>query len=151
MSDSDISEFTKTDQSPETLSQESLKSSSEPIQEINSPTEVEANLNAENLDAQGGYPDPTQLFVYAGIHLNTLDMLKALVQVCDTHAWMNMGFVANESGEMTSDLPSAQLAIDSLSFLIGKIEKTLPQSDARELQRRLNDLRVNYLAKVREV
>ena len=61
-----------------------------------------------------------------------------------------MGFVANESGEMTSDLPSAQLAIDSLSFLIGKIEKTLPQSDARELQRRLNDLRVNYLAKMRE-
>ena len=150
MSDSDIPEVTKADQSPETLSQESLHSSSEPIQESSSPVDVDANLNAENLDEQGGYPDPTQLFVYAGIHLNTLDMLKALVHICDTHAWKNMGFVANESGVVTSDLPSAQLAIDSLSFLIGKIEKTLPQSDARELQRRLNDLRVNYLTKVRE-
>ena len=107
--------------------------------------------NEEFPESGAGLPDATQLFVYAGIHLKTTEMAKALLQVLDTHAWKNMGFVADERGEMSLDLPSAQLAIDTLAFLVGKLEKGLPPDDLRECQRRLNDLRVNYLTKSREV
>lgn len=96
------------------------------------------------------FPDPTQLFMYAGIHLGTTEVAEALLQIFDAHAWKHMGFVANEKGEIAIDLPSAQLAIDSLAFFAGKLEKKLSSNDMKDLQRRLNDLRVNYLAKMQE-
>ena len=96
------------------------------------------------------FPDPTQLFMYSGVHLGTTGVAEALLQIFDAHAWKHMGFVADDKGEIAIDLPSAQLAIDSLAFFAGKLEKKLSANDFRDLQRRLNDLRVNYLAKMQE-
>ena len=62
-----------------------------------------------------------------------------------------MGLIANPvTGESEKNLPEAQIAIDCVQFLFGKVENDLGAEERREMQRRLNDLRMNYLAKVRE-
>lgn len=94
-------------------------------------------------------PDPAQIVVMAGMHLSTPELIQALLAVFDAHAWRDMGFISHHDGQLEVNLPSAQLAIDCQTFLIGKVEHSLPMEDKMELQRRLNDLRVNYLEKVR--
>jgi len=95
-------------------------------------------------------PDPSALVAMAAMHLPTLDLINVLVSVFDAHAWRSMGLVADHTGEVRKDLPSAQISIDCLGFLIGKIETTLEEGEKRDIQRRLMDLRMNYVAKVRE-
>ena len=95
-------------------------------------------------------PDPAMLLAMAAMHMPTLQLMNALIAVFDSHAWRNMGLVADHSGDIKKDMPSAQLAIDCLAFLLGKVEQTLEDADRRDIQRRLTDLRMNYLAKMRE-
>lgn len=95
-------------------------------------------------------PDPASLLAMASMHLSTGELLMTLLSVFDGHAWRNMGMVQDHNGEVKRDLPSAQLAIDCLTFSLGKIETQLEETDRREVQRRLTDLRMNYLAKLRE-
>ena len=62
-----------------------------------------------------------------------------------------MGLVSDpRTGKSEKDLSAAQLAIDCVQFLIGKVENDLSESERRDAQRRLNDLRMNYVAKLRE-
>jgi hypothetical protein len=95
-------------------------------------------------------PDPVTLMAMAAMHVPTQDLVQTLITVFDAHAWRAMGLVTDHTGEVKKDLPSAQLAIDCLAFLLGKIEPTLNETEKRDMQRRLMDLRTNYLAKMRE-
>ena len=95
-------------------------------------------------------PDPSALVAMAAMHMQTLDLLQVLLTVFDAHAWRSMGLVADHTGEINKDLPSAQTSIDCLAFVLGKVEGTLEASDKHDIQRRLTDLRMNYVAKVRE-
>ena len=96
------------------------------------------------------FPDPSSLIAMAGMHMETARLLRVLVSVFDAHAWRSMGLVADYSGEVRKDMPSAQLAIDCMSFLLGKCEPTTEEGEKRDLQRRLTDLRMNYVAKLRD-
>ncbi|HLV79784.1 MAG TPA: DUF1844 domain-containing protein [Chthonomonadaceae bacterium] len=95
--------------------------------------------------------DPVMLLSLAAMQLDAPTFAHALLGVFDAYAWQAMGFVADAAtGETHKDLPTAQLAIDCLQFLLGKVEAGLSEPERREVQRRLNDLRMNYLAKLRE-
>ena len=115
------------------------------------PTTPEETADAPSLadDAEGVYPDPALLITVAAMQLDTRSLVRALLAVFDGHAWQGMGLVASaRSGEPEADLPAAQLAIDCLAFLLNKAEADLDEGERREVQRRLNDLRVNYLARL---
>jgi hypothetical protein len=95
-------------------------------------------------------PDPSALVAMAAMHMPTTDLIHVLISVFDAHAWRSMGLVADHSGEVRKDLPSAQVSIDCLAFLLGKVESSLDDAEKRDVQRRLMDLRMNYVAKMRE-
>jgi len=86
----------------------------------------------------------------AGMHLPTAQLIRVLLTVFDAHAWRSMGLVADHSGEVNLDLPAAQTSIDCLAFLLGKIDSSLEATEKRDIQRRLMDLRMNFVAKSRE-
>lgn len=96
-------------------------------------------------------PDPTLLLSLAAMQMDTRDFAQAVLGIFDVYAWQAMGLVANPiSGEPQKDLPSAQLAIDCVQFLLSKLDSEFSEPERRDAQRRLNDLRMNYLAKLRE-
>ncbi len=104
----------------------------------------------ESIGQPSGMPDASSLLTMAGMMMPTAALLHALVAVFDNHAWRSMGLVADETGEVRKDIATAQTAIDCLAFIVGKIEGTLEDSEKRDIQRRLTDLRMNYVAKLRE-
>ena len=100
---------------------------------------------------EANLPDASLYLSMAAMHIGTADLVKSLLPIFDAHAWQNMGLIANPiTHEANKDLPAAQLAIDTVQFLMGKAEGSLSDTERRDLQRRLNDLRMNYLAKMRE-
>lgn len=96
-------------------------------------------------------PDPGFLLSLAAMQLSPREMLRSLLPLFDIYAWQGLGLIARPGeGEATRDLPAAQLAIDCVQFFYGKVEADLSDTERRELQRRLTDLRMNYLEKLRE-
>lgn len=98
-----------------------------------------------------GQPDPVLLLSLAAVHMDVFAFAQSLLGVFDAYAWQAMGLIAHPiTQETRRDLPAAQMAIDCVQFLISKIESRLSEPDRRELSRRLNDLRMNYLTKQQE-
>jgi hypothetical protein len=96
-------------------------------------------------------PDPVMLFSFAALQLETRDLVKALLPVLDEHAWRYLGMVSDpRTGQIRQNLPSAQLAIDCIHFILSKIDSDLSPEEHQESQRRLSDLRMNYLARMRQ-
>jgi hypothetical protein len=159
--DNPAAETTPTDDISESVS-DSKEATSTPSQQIpqETPREETSSDSASTTDNAtessdegdfGKMPDPTFLLSMAAMQMETRTLLHALLAIFDGHAWRSMGFLADpRTGETRKDLPSAQLAIDTIQFLFGKVEAQLPERERRELQRRLSDLRMNYLAKLRE-
>ncbi len=96
-------------------------------------------------------PDPAMLFSYVAMQMDTPALIMALSAVFDGHAWRSLGLIADpRTGTTQKDLPNAQLAIDAVQFCLSKVEANLSETERRDANRRLNDLRMNYLAKLRE-
>lgn len=108
--------------------------------------------SAEEHDhSHGDFPDPAVLFSYVAMQMDTSALVQALTAVFDGHAWRSLGLIADpRTGTTQKDLPSAQLAIDVVQFCLSKVEGSLSEAERRDANRRLNDLRMNYLAKMRE-
>jgi len=96
-------------------------------------------------------PDPAFLFSIAALRMSPVTLARTLLAVFDAKAWQAMGLTADPmTQEAVKDLPAAQLSIDSVQFFLDKVEQTFTEEERRDARRRLNDLRVNYLNKVRE-
>ena len=109
------------------------------------PTEETAVTPTDETDAPPRF-DPEMLLSMAAMQMPTRQLALSLVSLFDGHAWKSMGLVADYvTGETKEDLPSAQLAIDIVQFLLGKVESDLSESERQEAQRRLKDLRINYV------
>jgi len=106
--------------------------------------------HAEKDTAEAEVPNAAMLFSFAAMQMELPDLLLSLTAVVDGHAWRALGMIAHPlTGVIQQDLPGAQNAIDTFQFLIGKVEGSVPDADRREMHRRLNDLRVNYLARLK--
>ncbi len=107
-----------------------------------------SDVGADKMNEEAGkfMPDPGMMLSFAAMQMDVHGFSAALIPLFDSYAWQSMGLVANmKNGELIKDLPSAQLAIDCIQFILSKIESTIPQDDLREAHRRLTDLRMNYL------
>ncbi len=128
--------------------------------EVVSGIEPPATLKDSDSDAEGqtyggdpseaDVPNAAMLFSFAAMQMELPDLLLSLTAVVDGHAWRALGMIAHPmTGVIEQDLPAAQTAIDTFQFLIGKVESRVPDAERREMHRRLNDLRVNYLARLK--
>jgi hypothetical protein len=96
-------------------------------------------------------PDPSVLLGFVAVQMETTELLSVLVHVFEVHAWRSLGLQpVDRAGTIQVDLQNAQIAIDTVQFVLGKIEGALSEPQRREAQRRLTDLRMNYLAKKRD-
>ena len=67
----------------------------------------------------------------------------------DSPARHSLGLIADmQTGELNEDLDTAKVAIDAVQFCLSRAESTLDPVQYREMMRRLNDLRLTYVAKL---
>jgi Domain of unknown function (DUF1844) len=63
-------------------------------------------------------------------------------------AWIKMGLVAAPgSGKIEKELPQAKVAIDAIGDLVARLEPFAAESERRELQTMLSNLRINFVQK----
>jgi hypothetical protein len=70
-----------------------------------------------------------------------------------SEGFQRMGLIADpQTGKAVVDLPSARVAIDCVAALVKVLDEpdsTLPEPVKREMKRTLNDLRLNYVDRIR--
>ncbi|MCX7992304.1 MAG: DUF1844 domain-containing protein [Fimbriimonadales bacterium] len=75
-------------------------------------------------------------------------LLQYTLDLYIASAWQLMGFAPDPlTGRIQVALDEAQIAIDCADFLAGKLKPYLEPEVQREYERRLRDLKLNYLTK----
>lgn len=78
--------------------------------------------------------------------LTVRDRLLMCIDILHQGAWISMGLVTDPAtGKIEKDMAQAQIAIDCVAFLAGKVEGMLDEQTQRELKNLLSDLRINYV------
>ena len=97
-----------------------------------------------------GLPDPAMLIAMAAMQTSPQELMGLLAPAFDSQARRGLGLIADpQTGELSQDLDTAKAAIDAVQFCLGKAESTLEAAEYREMMRRLNDLRLTYVAKLK--
>lgn len=118
--------------------------------EMEEGVENEIDAGSEADPAGGKLPDPMMLLSMAAMQLNPVQLATLMIPLFDGQARVALGLIANyATGQQEANLVHAQLAIDSMAFFLGKATTELDSTEMREMQRRLNDLRLNYLERAK--
>ena len=95
-------------------------------------TDYESDLDGESSDPLGSY-----------------GLAAYVTGLIASDAWQKMGLIADPStGKLAKDLDQARFSIDCTAAIIGVIEQnpsSVPAELRRDLQRVLNDLRLNFV------
>ena len=148
MSDTEPSAFTVVDRRHAAASEEPATDGPAPAAESAFPTPDAA---AET-PSDAGMPDvdPAFFLSYAAMQMDTRALAEALLAIMDSHAWRGLGLLSDARvGQTQQDLPSAQVAIDCFRALLDKIGPGMEPDEMREAQRRLTDLQMNYLSRMK--
>jgi len=95
-----------------------------------------------------GMPDPAMLIAMAAMQTSPQELLGLLAPAFDSQARHALGLIADmQTGEIQEDMDTAKVAIDAVQFCLTKAESTIDTAQYREMMRRLNDLRLTYVAK----
>ncbi len=82
--------------------------------------------------------------------LSIYDTLRFMTGLLIQQAWIHLGIqVAPGAEELTEDFPQARLAIDTLEFIVEKLDDHLEESERAELSTVLTNLRLNYVKKTK--
>ena len=149
MSDTEPSAFQVVDRRHAAASDET-----EPDAAANAPESASPTTNAAAETAsETGMPDvdPAFFLSYAAMQMDTRALAEALLAIMDSHAWRGLGLLSDARvGQTQQDLPSAQVAIDCFQALLEKIGPGMESEEMREAQRRLTDLKMNYLSRMQK-
>jgi hypothetical protein len=78
--------------------------------------------------------------------VDVLTVALWMVEELQAQAWMKMGIWKDPiSGELRTDLPQAKIAIDCVAALTEVLKPHIPESQRRDLERLLTDLRLNFV------
>jgi uncharacterized protein DUF1844 len=99
--------------------------------------ELRAAMEEAGLSAGGEMPE-----------LSVPGALRFCVETLQGLAWIKMGLVAAPgSGKIEKDLPQAKVAIDAIGDLVGRLDPFAAESERREMQTMLSNLRINFVQK----
>lgn len=121
------------------------------VPEEGTPTEPVSSADPEPTPDEEPYglPDPAMLVAMAAMQTSPQQLLALLAPAFDSQARRALGLIADmQTGELAQDMDTAKTAIDAVQFCLGKAEASLGASEHREMMRRLNDLRLTYVAKL---
>lgn len=80
--------------------------------------------------------------------LSVYDTLRFVIGMLVQQAWIHLGIqLAPGAEDLKEDLPQARVAIDTLEFIIEKLEPELSDAERSELSSALANLRLNYVKK----
>lgn len=97
--------------------------------------EQQQSQSAENTQEQVR-PEPVDVTTFV---LWTIEEIQA-------QAWIKMGLWKDPvSGELRTDLPQAKIAIDCVAALAEVLKPHISDSQRRDLERLLTDLRLNFV------
>ena len=78
--------------------------------------------------------------------LDVYDMLRFVVSLLTQQAWVSLGIQkAPGAEEVEQDLHQAKVAIDTLEFVVNKLEPDLESQEKAELDSVLSNLQINYV------
>lgn len=113
---------------------------------------AEEQMNQEQLNEEMNI-DPKQFeeVMKAFAKLKVFDLIAKDINEFIQKAWMNMGLVPPfGEKEPVVDMEEAKLAIDCVEFLAKQIEGKLKPEEAKELNRVVADLKINFVKKTTE-
>lgn len=72
--------------------------------------------------------------------------LRFCVETLQGLAWIKMGLVAAPgSGKIDKELPQAKVAIDAIGDLVARLDPFAAESERRDMQTMLSNLRINFV------
>jgi len=115
--------------------------------EGNVAAEPPAASPAEPEEPAGAEQEPQEQEEFAGFPpADVYGLLKSFIGLLGAYAWQWLGLMKNPvTGNIGQDLTQAKIAIDSISLMMGQLEGKLAESEQRELQGLLADLRMNFV------
>ena len=113
-----------------------------------SPSTVPISSEPESGADPFGLPDPALLIAMAAMQTSPQELMGLLAPAFDSQARRALGLIADtQTGELSPNMDAAKAAIDAVQFCLSRAELTLEAAEHREMLRRLNDLRLTYVAK----
>lgn len=77
--------------------------------------------------------------------LDTYVLLRLFINILGAKAWQNMGLrVKPGMDEVEKDMGRAKIAIDSIAFLIDRLEPHIQEDERSSLRNLLADLQINF-------
>ncbi|MGC8783045.1 MAG: DUF1844 domain-containing protein [Armatimonadota bacterium] len=78
--------------------------------------------------------------------VDVVNLVLWLIGELQAQAWIKMGLWKDPiSGELHTDLPQAKIAIDGVAALTEVLKPHITDSQRRDLERLLTDLRLNFV------
>ncbi len=116
--------------------------------DVQEDSATDENAATESVADEGPIPDMRSMISWAAMQLSPTELAQVLLPVFDARARVALGLLGDpKTGEVNENLLEARLAIDSVQFFLARVEGQFVESDRRELQRRLADLRMNFVAR----
>jgi hypothetical protein len=78
--------------------------------------------------------------------LDVYSLLRSSISILYPSAWSWMGLAINPiTGKMDKDLDQAKVAIDTIVFMVDKLEPHASEAERRELKNMVSMLQINYV------
>ncbi len=117
----------------------SVEEESEPADEQETEAEAAAEQPVDQETEEAAPEVPLQA-------LDVYDMLRFVVSLLTQQAWVSLGIQkAPGAEEVEQDLHQAKVAIDTLEFVVNKLEPDLESQEKAELDSVLSNLQINYV------
>jgi hypothetical protein len=100
---------------------------------------------AEPEAAAEGAPEPESPAPQSLAEIGVFGILRFTTSLLMQQAWIELGIQALPGMEAQQNLPAARVAIDTLAFLVDKLQPDLDEAEKHELAAVVANLRVNYI------
>ncbi len=142
----DAANIEDTAASPEVVAQHIPSAADETDQQ--SDMGADETAGEGSAEGEGAIPDMRSMISWAAMQLTPTELAQVLLPVFDARARVALGLLGDpRTGQAEENLPDARLAIDAVQFFLSRVEGQFAESDRRELQRRLADLRMNFVSR----
>ncbi len=79
------------------------------------------------------------------------EIILSFIGILSETGWEYMGLIANKiTGKIHKDMDEAKLAIDTIDVLFEKIKDKLEDKEIRDIEKLIDDLKINYVMQLNE-